>query len=218
MTALNGTAARILALVLLLQAVAYYAVASREDVIPAVPPLSEFPKEVDGWGMARDFPIEKEVQDVLRADDTLSRVYVNPQRTDSASLFIAFFKSQRGGQAPHSPKNCLPGSGWQPTVDKKLPIAVPGRPDPIVVNQYVIERGDDKSVVLYWYQSHNRVIASEFAAKFWLVADAVRYRRSDTALVRIIAAVRNGDTATAAAMAEAFARATYPDVARQLPH
>ena len=216
MKGLNGMPVRIAALLLLLQAAAYYAVASRDEKAPAAPPLNEFPRAIQGWTIDREFPIEKEVQDVLRADDTLNRVYVNPQRTDVASLFLAFFKTQRFGQAPHSPKNCLPGSGWQPMDDSRLPVTIPGREAPIVVNKYVISRGDQQSVVLYWYHSHNRVIAGEFAAKFWLVADAIRYRRSDTALVRVIVPVRNGVEAAQNTAVE-FVRAVYPDVARQLP-
>ena len=122
---------------------------------------------------------------MLKADDTLNRVYVSPDAKTTASLMIAFFRTQRYGQSPHSPKNCLPGSGWQPIEDQKLAIDIPGRDAPIVINKYVISHGDEQAVVLYWYQSHNRVIAGEFAAKFWLVADAIRYSRSDTALVRV---------------------------------
>lgn len=216
MNAIKGLPARILALVLLLQAVAYYAVASRSEIIPTVRPLSDFPSECSGWSKIREYTIEPEVQAVLKADDTLSRIYTNRERTAEASLFIAFFKTQRYGQAPHSPKNCMPGSGWQPTEDSKLPISVPGRAEPIVVNKYVIERGENRSMVLYWYQSHARVIASEFSAKFWLVADAIRYRRSDTAMVRVIVNIQ-GSPDDAAKTAVDFVRASYPEIVRQIP-
>ena len=71
---------------------------------------------------------------------------------------------------------------------------MPGRSEPIRSNRYVVAHGDEKSVVLYWYQSHNRVIASELAAKFWLVADSIKYHRSDSSLVRVVVPVRDGDT------------------------
>jgi EpsI family protein len=209
--------ARILAALLLLQAVAYYAVASRRDIIPSVAPLSAFPFASQGWTMTQDNRIEDEVQKVLKADDTLNRVYVSPDAKTSASLMIAFFRTQRYGQAPHSPKNCLPGSGWQPLEDQKLAIDIPCRDAPIVINKYVIAHGDEQAVVLYWYQSHNRVIAGEFAAKFWLVADAIRYSRSDTALVRVIVPV-SGDRQAAQDAAASFVRAVYPDVVRQFPN
>jgi EpsI family protein len=209
-------AARVLALLLLLQAAAYYAVASREEAIPNAPPLSAFPSSIAGWTADRDYPIEKEIQDVLRADDSLNRVYIDPARAALASLFLAYFKTQRFGQSPHSPKNCLPGSGWQPTEDSRLPIAIPGRSAPVVVNKYVIARGDQQSLVLYWYQSHGRVIAGEFRARFWLVADAIRFNRSDTALVRVIVPVRAG-IAPAEQTAIAFVQALFPTLERQLP-
>jgi EpsI family protein len=204
--------ARVLALALAMQSVAYYALASRSEIMPEVSPLSVFPSRIGSWDMVRDFPIEKETQDVLRADDTLSREYAGDAR-QSVALFVAFFKTQRFGQSPHSPKNCLPGSGWQPTEDTKISISVAGRA-PIVVNKYVVERGDNKSVVLYWYQSHNRVIASEFTAKFWLVADAIRYRRSDTALVRVIVPA-SGGTTQATEIATKFVSDAFPHLERQ---
>jgi EpsI family protein len=215
---LKTTPVRILTGILLLQSTAYYVIASRGERIPAVDPLSAFPQVSNGWTVEREFPLEKEVAEVLKADDTLNRLYVNPQRTTSASLFIAFFKTQRYGQSPHSPKNCLPGSGWEPTEDSTVSVVVPGRELPINIHKYVIVHGKDESVVLYWYQSHSRVIAGEFSAKFWLVADAIRYHRSDTALVRVIAPVFNGDRNRAEKTAVEFTQAVYPDVARQLPH
>jgi EpsI family protein len=217
MTFRSSLAVRVITVILVLQAAAYYAVASRSEVIPSVAPLSRFPLVTGGWTMQAQYPMEKEVEDVLKADDTLNRVYLSPDRTAGASLFIAFFKTQRYGQSPHSPKNCLPGAGWQANDDRQLSLAVPGRTTPIQVNEYVIARGDQQSIVLYWYQSHSRVIAREIEAKFWLVADAIRYHRSDTALVRVIVPVR-GDRGTAERTAIAFARAAYPDLVRQLPH
>jgi EpsI family protein len=166
--------------------------------------------------MEHEYTLEKEVQDLLNADDTLNRIYVNSQRT-GASLFIAYFRTQRYGQSPHSPKNCLPGSGWQPTEDSKFPVAVPGRDAPIVINKYVIARGNEQSVVLYWYQSHNRVIAGELPAKLWLIADAIRFHRSDTALVRVIVPVQDNAKDVAQKTAVEFVQAVYPDIVRQFP-
>ncbi len=209
---------RILTVILLLQAAAYYLVVARSEKIPTITPLATLPRSSGEWTVAAEYPIEKEVEDVLKADDTLSRAYTNRGGTASASLFIAFFKTQRYGQAPHSPKNCLPGSGWLPTRNRKLALTVPGRAEPIVVNEYVVSRGDLESVVMYWYQSHNRVIARETSAKFWLVADAIRYHRSDTALVRVVVPTTDGNGDVAERAAADFVRAVYPDIARQLPH
>jgi EpsI family protein len=182
-----------------------------------VRPLAEFPLVLDQWRMLRDMPIEKETAEVLRADDTLNREYVNKAGTGDLLLFIAFFKTQRYGQAPHSPKNCLPGSGWEPAEEGTIPIAVPGRAEPIVVNRYIVSRGEDRSVVLYWYQSHNRVIASEYSAKFWLVADSIRYHRSDTALVRVVVPVTESGLEPAVKTGTDFIASMFPQIRRQFP-
>ena len=209
--------ARILTIVLLLQGTAFYATAFREEKVPPVAPLSAFPTQVGGWRMEQDVKIEQEILDILKADDTLNRSYVNPARNAAAYLFVAYFKTQRYGQAPHSPKNCLPGSGWESIESFPIAITVPGRGEPIRSNRYLVAHGDEKSVVLYWYQSHNRIIASEFSAKFWLVADSIRYHRSDSSLVKIVVPVRNGDADAATRAAVEFVQAVFPDLERQLP-
>jgi EpsI family protein len=213
---LKGKYVRVVSLLLLVQAAAYYAVASRPEQMPVVRPLAEFPSDIGPWRTVRDVQVEPEVQEVLRADDILNRVYAGAGPVP-AFLFVAFFKTQRMGQAPHSPKNCLPGSGWEPSETGFLDLQPPGRPEPIRVNRYVVSHGDEKSVVLYWYQSHKRVIASEYAAKFWLVADSVRYHRSDTALIRIVVPVVNNDTASATKTGVDFIQAAYPALHAQLP-
>jgi EpsI family protein len=98
-----------------------------------------------------------------------------------------------------------------------ISIAVAGRQDPIVVNRYVVARGEAKSVVLYWYQSHNRIIASEYTAKLWLIADAVRYRRSDSALIKVVVPV-TGNAESAVRTATGFVQAVYPMLAIQFPN
>jgi EpsI family protein len=216
MSLLTSNQARAVTVLLALQAVGYYAVALRAERTPEIAPLSTFPRVSGGWVTRQESQLEPAVQEVLRADDTLTREYANASG-DVSTLLIAFFKTQREGQAPHSPKNCLPGSGWEPEEDTKISVAVPGRTDPIQINRYVVSHGMEKSVTLYWYQSHDRVIASEYLAKFWLVADAIRYHRSDTALVRVIAPVRDGNVEQAASTGVDFIRAIFPDVVKQLP-
>ena len=217
MSWLGNRFVRTLTLVFGLQAIILYTAVSRAESVPSVRPLFEFPTTFGAWNMVRDMPIEKEVQDILKADDTLNRVYVNPAHRIEANLFIAFFKTQRTGQSPHSPKNCLPGSGWEPTQTGFLSISVPGRAEPILANRYVVAHGDEKAVVIYWYQSHQRIIASEYAAKLWLVADSIRYHRSDTALVKLVLPVPNNDADAATAVGVDLAKSVFPDLIKQLP-
>ena len=161
---LSSKYARILTGALLVQAALFYTI-SHGEIVPVNNPLDAFPRQVEKWRLVQEGTIEKEVQDVLRADDLLTRTYGNPSTGRTANLFVAFFRTQRTGAAPHSPKNCLPGNGWVADQSDILNVAVPGQSATIPVNRYIVSRGSDRSVVLYWYQTPKRVIASEYAAK-----------------------------------------------------
>jgi EpsI family protein len=217
MSFLKSKSARVLSLVLALQAVVLYAAISRKEITPAIEPLGEFPKTSGAWGTVQEVPIEAEVQEVLKADDTLNRVYADRTAGVEANLFIAFFKTQRTGQSPHSPKNCLPGSGWEPVTTGLVTIPASGRSAPIVANRYVAAHGDEKAVVIYWYQSHDRIIASEYWAKFWLVMDSIRYHRSDTSLIKVVVPVVNNDADTATRIGIDFVETLLPDLSKRLP-
>ena len=99
-----------LTLVLVVQAVLFYN-ASHGEVTPLAAPLSAFPLQVGAWHQQQEGVVDQETRDILKADDILTRTYTAPE--GAANLFVAYFKTQRQGQSPHSPKNCLPGSGWQ---------------------------------------------------------------------------------------------------------
>ncbi len=195
-------AAIILAALLIMQTGGYLLIA-REEAPPQARPLAEFPATVGQWNLHRTGVIEDRVQEKLQADDLLTRTYVSAAEGAPASLYIAYFRSQRTGQAPHSPKNCLPGSGWTPSESGMITLPVEGRD--AKVNHYVVTRGDSKSVVLYWYQTGDRIVASEYSAKIHLVLDSLRYNRSDTALVRVIVPVVDGEVEAASARAIRFA-------------
>jgi EpsI family protein len=205
---------QILTLVLVLHSVAFYSLSSAERTITTAP-LTNIPSQFGPWTKIGEFPIDPEVQAVLRADDTVNRSYAGPSG-ESASLFVAFFKTQTAGKSPHSPKHCMPGSGWSPASSGFLKVNVPSRPDPIEVNRYVIARGEQKSLVLYWYQSSGRVVASEYWSKFYLVLDSIRHRRSDVAMVRVIVPVRTDEAAAEKAAIE-FVRDSFVPIEQVLP-
>ncbi len=185
-----------------------------DEAVPPRRPLAAMPTVAGEWTMTREYPLEPAIREVLRADDTVSRVYLNSGT--EASLFVAYFQTQRTGQTPHSPKHCLPGAGFEPVDAGQLEIDVPGQ-GRVRVNRYVVARRDERSVVLYWYQSHGRVVASEYSAKIWLVLDSIRYHRSDTAMVRVIVPVRGQDDAAATGQAAAFVRSMFPKLCEFLP-
>jgi len=170
-----------------------------------------------GWKMVQEGVIEKQIQDVLRADDTLQRTYADTGKDAAVGLFIAYFETQRTGRSPHSPRNCLAGAGWEPSFSDIFPITIPGESEPIEVNRYIIAKADEKSVVLYWYQTPKRVIASEYRAKLFLVADAIRYNRTNTALVRVVVPVGGREISAATEEGVRFIRSCFPAVRGLMP-
>ena len=212
---LNSTPARVVTVLLVAQAALLYS-SIRPEAVPAGKPLAEFPREVGSWRLVQEGVIDAETQAVLQADDAMVRDYGDPASQRSADLYIAAFRSQRNGKAPHSPKNCLPGNGWTQLEQSEISIDT-GAARPIEANRYVVMHGDNRSLVLYWYQSRYRTVANEFKAKFWVIADAIRYNRTDTALVRVIVPISNRDSALAEQTAVDFVRTFYPSIRSFLP-
>jgi len=183
---------------------------------PAPPDLSLFPSTIGDFRQLRDDPIEPDVAAQLGADRTLNRIYVQGSTGMPVSVFVAWFQTQRGGASqPHSPKVCLPGAGWEPLTTGEVSLRTGA--GAISVNRYLVAKGGDRAVVLYWYQTPRRAIAGEWAAKFWLAADALRDKRTDTSLVRILAWANGGSDRSADAAAAGLARELYPVLRRQLP-
>lgn len=152
------------------------------DLIPAHRTLHSFPVTIGDW-QGRDLPINAETLETLGPGEFLFRDYRDVSGRTQVSLFIAYFASQRAGDTIHSPKNCLPGAGWEPL--ESTHIWIEGQRKH-AVNRYVLANGPNRALVLYWYQAHGRVTPSEYSAKFYLVADSFRINRSDGALIRII--------------------------------
>jgi EpsI family protein len=175
-------------------------------------PLREFPSAI-GFSHGADRPFEKQVVQAIGADDYINRVYVGS--APPIELYIGYYKDQRSGDRIHSPKNCLPGSGWEPVHSTSVQIGS-ANGVPVLVNGYLVAQGTRRDMVLYWYQSHGRIIASEYRAKFWLVADGLKHRSTDGAMIRIWTTAADGE-AIAQARAVDFARRVYPQVAEFLP-
>jgi len=185
------------------------------EKVPLTRPLTEIPRSLSGWTLHQESAIDPEIQQLLKADETLSRTYTSPAGT-YANLFVAFFKSQRAGAAPHSPKVCLPGSGWVPTESNAIDIPIDGRPDPIHVNRYIVSKGEDRDLIIYWYQTPYRVIANELTAKYYTILDGLRYHRSDTALVRVIVPIGKSET-EAESQAVQFVQGAFNPLREFLP-
>ena len=162
------------------------------ETIPQRPLLSSFPREIEGW-RSSDLEITSEELSVLGQGDFLLRDFRNATGQQDVFLFIAYFPSQRAGDTIHSPKNCLPGAGWTPVEANRITVNVDGHA-PFQANRYLIAKGDERQLVVYWYWAHNRAVASEYAAKFYLVTDSIRMHRTDGSLVRLSMPIAPGQS------------------------
>jgi EpsI family protein len=203
--------------------------ASRSEVPPPRESLATFPMDIADWrGQSAD-RFDQQVLTVLGVDDYLNRIYTAPSNV-SVGLYVGYYDNQREGETMHSPLNCLPGAGWQPVRQERVTVTVEGPTDraperpsgqrPILVNRFLIQKGLEKQVVIYWYQSHGRVVASEYWGKIYTVADAVRLNRTDAAMVRVICPVRGTDEAATVRAQEAattFTKAIFPLLGRYVP-
>ena len=174
------------------------------DVRPAealVRPLDSIGMEIDGWKGTPDPPIRQDILDTLAPTSYLSTTY--NREGETLSLFIAYYANQRAGESMHSPKHCLPGTGWDIVNYGVADLKVGGRE--VEVNRHTIEKDAERMAVLYWYQSPRRIIASEYMAKLYLVRDAVVERRTGGAIVRIICRENPRTVQEAIAFGEAVA-------------
>lgn len=165
-----------------------HTVSHGEAVVPHHP-LRELPYALGSWTGTEQALPERIVQ-ALGVSDHTNRTYIS-QQYGFAQLYIGYYANQRTGDTIHSPKNCLPGAGWEPVQSGHTKISIPGGHE-IIVNEYVIQQGLDKELVFYWYQGRGRVIASEYSGKFWMVADAISRNRTDGALVRLVTPINDG--------------------------
>ena len=195
---MNSSVARVIVSAALIASAALFLQAhTHAENFPPRLSLQSFPQHLGDWS-SYDVELDKDVLNVLGPGDFLLRGYQNQQlRQAPVDLFIAYFPSQRAGDTIHSPQHCLPGAGWTPLENKPIQLSFPGHV-PFPVNRYVIAKGDARQVVLYWYWAHDRGVANEYWAKFYLVADSIRMNRTDGALVRFTTPMYTGETVDAA--------------------
>lgn len=207
--------------VVFLAAVGLVARQNRPEAAPVRSTFDRFPGKIQQWTGQQLPPMDAKILAVLGVDDYLSRTYSTPDRA-LVGLYVGFYSSQRQGDSIHSPMNCLPGAGWEPLSRSsiKIPVSMAGGTTEVDANRYVIQKGLDRQLVLYWYQSHGRTVASEYWSKFFLIRDAVRLNRTDAALVRVIAPINpNAENAemTAQRQADDFVKAMFPLLPAYLP-
>ncbi len=164
---------------------------------PYVPHVGSLPSQIGGW-TAIDIPIDQQTLDILGPGEYLLRDYENASQPESSiDLYIPFFPSQKAGDTIHSPDHCLPGAGWIPISREVIRLKQPDGSS-IPVNRYVVSKTGQRQLVLYWFQAHGRVVASEWWAKYYLIRDSIRLNRSDGGMVRLMTPMLEGESADAA--------------------
>ena len=209
-------------LLLLLAAFTTLHLRASVDRVPPSEPLSLLPPSIDQWS-SQDVPISQETLDILGDGRFLNRVYTNSTPTGRlaeppVSLFIGYFPTQRTGQSIHSPQNCLPGAGWTFASSQTIYLEQAEHKN-YVVGEYLITNGSNKQVVLYWYLAHGRSVANDYLAKVYMMADAIRWNRTDGALVRLVTPVQPGESLESAqARVITFADNLVPMLPRFIPN
>jgi EpsI family protein len=206
---------RYLLALLVLVAIAFILHArTSEEILPAHKQISSFPTQIEIW-RAKDIPISPEDLAVLGPGEFLMRDYVSSLQPP-VNLYIAYFPSQRSHDTIHSPKNCLPGSGWIPVESGHTSIAgITG--SVISINRYVVAKGTDRTLVFYWYQAHGRTTPSEYWAKAYLVEDAIRLNRTDGALIRVMTPITDAGEAAGQTRALGFIQQILPSMDAYFP-
>jgi EpsI family protein len=204
---LGVTAAVLLGAFILLHSVSH-----GESVVPQQP-LRNLPYTAGKWS-GQEHPLSERMVQAVSVSDYTNRFYL-ADGMPPVQLYVGYYGSQKTGDTIHSPKNCLPGAGWDPVHSGFITINVAGGRQ-IVVNEYVIQQDQNKQLVFYWYQGRGRVIASEYAGKFWMVADALSRNRTDGALVRLVTPINDSETSARARLV-GFTQDLFPQLDAIIP-
>ncbi len=178
--------------------------------------LKEFPSRIGDWVVVNEERIDEKSMAVLQVDDYVIRTYAN-SKGDPVTLYIGYFKTQKEGKTNHSPRQCLPGAGWSAIETTSVTLDVPaGNSGQIPAQRFLMEKGDEKDLFLFWYHGRGRQLANEYIVKAYLMWDSITRNRTDGALIRISS--RASPNPDKAFRDEAdFIRSFYPILSRYIP-
>ena len=206
----------ILTIAILLAAAALNYYFAKPDASLPRKKLAEFPTVLGGWSAISDQRMDDQSMKVLQVDDYFMRNYLNAEGK-VIGLYIGYFKSQREGKGIHSPRQCLPGAGWVPVSTAVYQMTVPGHnPDAVPVNKFVMGKGLDRQLYLFWYHGRGRIYTSEYWNKIYLIWDGLTRKRTDGALVRVNNLIM-GDTEEALKTQSDFIQLFLPLLKEYIP-
>jgi EpsI family protein len=200
---------------LLVAALVLLSLRSAGEAVPLPRPLEAFPTSVGEWQMRGASVLDTGSLQVLKVTDYLVRRYVGGDG-HNVWLYIGYWDTQRRGAQAHSPRNCLPGSGWEPVEASLLTISLGEGRTPLTVNRYLVQKDREQQLVFYWYQAQGRTVAGEIEAKLEMVRSSIVRNRTDGAVIRVSSPVEGGVAATSDRLA-AYVRALDPLLRTHLP-
>jgi EpsI family protein len=185
---------------------------ARQQTIPLPQPLSGLPTEMVSF-RGKDLPISEAEQAIAGMSSFVFRLFEDGKGA-AFSIYVGYYESQTQGKTIHSPKNCLPGAGWEPIEAGTTSVPVGGRA--VQVNRYLLGKESSTVLVYYWYQGRGRVAANEYLVKWNLLRDKALSGRSEESLVRIVVPFR-GAASVADSLATRIAAELIPEVDAHLP-
>ena len=212
---MSARARLLVSLGLLLGTLAALQLRSTGEAVPIRRSLATLPTRIGEWEGREQAPLDAPTLEILRPTDYLVRRHVD-RIGRSVWLYIGYWDTQRRGAQPHSPKNCLPGGGWEPLEAGTLTIPLPPPHAPLVVNRFIIQKDREQQVVLYWYDAQGRPLASEVDARVQMLRSAILRNRTDGAIIRVSSYVQGGAEDTTRRLVE-YVQALYPVLSEYIP-
>jgi exosortase D (VPLPA-CTERM-specific) len=189
---------------------------AREEIVPSRESFTDFPMQVAAWS-GKPLVMEPAYREALRFDDYLLADYQSPERWP-VNLYVAYYGSQKKGQSAHSPRTCIPGGGWEIASLRTIQIDGENAAAALWANRVLIQKGDQKQLVYYWFQQRGRILANEYLVKFYLLWDALTLNRTDGALIRLTTPISPGESESSAdERLVGFAKTVRPLLGRYIP-
>lgn len=187
---------------------------SQSEAIQPNKPFNTFPLAISDWKGEKD-SLDERVYNILGVEDYILANYRNSKR-DLVNLYVGFYQSQKEGDIIHSPKNCMPGAGWNIAKTSQEMVEVDGQSEPIKIIKLLLQKGGEKQIVFYWFQSRGRIISSEYMQKIWLVIDSIFKHRTDGSFVRLISPITKDENSTILRLKD-FTKKVYPLLTEYIP-
>ena len=189
---------------------------NKSNDLPIKKSLSHFPVKIGDWqGTTSRF--SEKVYEILGVDDSVLINYYNDDH-DEIQLYIGYYQSQRQGDIIHSPKHCMPGSGWDIIETSLIPLSLKNQNgETIRVIKLILKKDFQLQAALYWFNSRGRVINSEYTQKMYLVWDSIIKHRTDGSLVRLLSPITDQNEKKTIKRLKQFAEQIIPILNEFIP-